>query len=126
MSSMNKTIIGQDEVIEQIIISVVTGSHALLEGFPGLGKTMMIRALAKTMDLDFSRIQCTPDLMPSDITGTYIIEEEAKTGQKKFRFQEGPVFSNIVLADEINRATARTSSRTSSLIATSMTALAAS
>lgn len=110
MSSMNKTIIGQDDVIEQIIISIITGNHALLEGFPGLGKTMMIRALAKTMNLDFSRIQCTPDLMPSDITGTYIIEEEAKTGQKKFRFQEGPVFSNIVLADEINRATPKTQS----------------
>ncbi len=110
MNSMRKTIIGQDEVIEDMIISIVTGSHALLEGYPGLGKTMMIRALAQTLDLKFSRVQCTPDLMPSDITGTYIIEEEQKTGKKVFRFQEGPIFANIVLADEINRATPKTQS----------------
>jgi MoxR-like ATPase len=108
MSSMKKTIIGQEEVIEHMFISIITGNHALLEGYPGLGKTMMIRALAKTLDMKFSRIQCTPDLMPSDITGTYIIEEEPETGKKTFKFQEGPVFSNIVLADEINRTTPKT------------------
>lgn len=110
MQSMGKTILGQDEVIENLIITIITGHHALLEGYPGLGKTMMIKALSKTLDMKFSRVQCTPDLMPSDITGTYIIEEEAKTGKKIFKFQEGPVFSNIVLADEINRATPKTQS----------------
>ena len=110
LKSIGKAIIGQREVIEQILVAILTGSHALLEGYPGLGKTMMIRALAQTLDLDFSRIQCTPDLMPSDITGTYVIEEEAHSGKKTFRFQEGPIFSNIVLADEINRATPKTQS----------------
>jgi len=110
VKSMSNTIIGQDEVIEDILIAIITGNHALLEGYPGLGKTMMIRALAQTLDLRFSRIQCTPDLMPSDITGTYVIEEEPKTGKKTFKFQEGPVFANIVLADEINRATPKTQS----------------
>jgi MoxR-like ATPase len=110
MRSMKNSIIGQEEVIEDMLISIVTGNHALLEGYPGLGKTMMVRALSQTLDLKFSRVQCTPDLMPSDITGTYIIEEEAKTGNKKFRFQPGPIFANIVLADEINRATPKTQS----------------
>jgi len=110
LKSMGKAIIGQREVIEQILVAILTGNHALLEGYPGLGKTMMIRALAQTLDLDFSRIQCTPDLMPSDITGTYVIEEESHSGKKTFRFQEGPIFSNIVLADEINRATPKTQS----------------
>ncbi len=107
--SIGRAIVGQEEVIEQMVVAIITGNHALLEGYPGLGKTMMIRALAKTLDLKFSRIQCTPDLMPSDITGTYIIEEDA-SGKKKFRFQEGPVFANVVLADEINRATPKTQS----------------
>ena len=110
LKSMGKAIIGQREVIEQILVAILTGNHALLEGYPGLGKTMMIRALAQTLDLDFSRIQCTPDLMPSDITGTYVIEEESHSGKKTFRFQEGPIFSNIVLADEINRATPKVQS----------------
>jgi len=110
LKSMNSSIVGQDEVIENLLISVITGSHTLLEGYPGLGKTMMIRALSQVLDLKFSRIQCTPDLMPSDITGTYIIEEDQKTGKKDYRFQEGPVFANIVLADEINRATPKTQS----------------
>jgi MoxR-like ATPase len=110
MRSMKNSIIGQDEVIQDMLITIVTGNHALLEGYPGLGKTMMVRALSQTLDLKFSRVQCTPDLMPSDITGTYIIEEDAKTGNKKFRFQPGPIFANIVLADEINRATPKTQS----------------
>ncbi len=110
MRSMKNSIIGQDEVIQDMLITIVTGNHALLEGYPGLGKTMMVRALSQTLDLKFSRVQCTPDLMPSDITGTYIIEEDTKTGNKKFRFQPGPIFANIVLADEINRATPKTQS----------------
>ncbi len=110
MENMRKRIIGQDEVIEEMIISIITGNHALLEGYPGLGKTMMIRTLAEILDLKFNRIQCTPDLMPSDITGTYVIQEEPKTGEKSFQFQEGPVFSNILLADEINRTTPKTQS----------------
>ncbi len=103
-----KAIVGQEALVENVMISIVTGSHALLEGAPGLGKTMTIRAISEALDLDFSRIQCTPDLMPSDITGTYLIEEDAKTGKKEFRFRQGPIFSNIVLADEINRATPKT------------------
>jgi MoxR-like ATPase len=110
MKAMTTSIVGQEEVIEQILISVITGNHALLEGYPGLGKTMMIRALSECLDLSFNRVQCTPDLMPSDITGTYVIQEDAKTGQKNFEFQNGPIFSNIVLADEINRATPKTQS----------------
>jgi len=110
MKSMGKSIIGQTDVIENMLIAIITGHHALLEGYPGLGKTMMIRALGQILDLKFSRVQCTPDLMPSDITGTYIIEEEPQSGKKTFRFQPGPLFSNIVLADEINRATPKTQS----------------
>ncbi len=110
IDNVRKRIIGQDEIVEQMIIAIITGGHALLEGYPGLGKTMMVRTLAETMDLKFSRVQCTPDLMPSDITGTYVIEEDPNTGKKTFQFQEGPVFSNVVLADEINRATPKTQS----------------
>ncbi|MFC1754448.1 AAA family ATPase [Thermoproteota archaeon] len=103
---IKKVIIGQDEVIEQILIAMLCDSNALLESYPGLGKTLMIKTISQLMDLDFSRIQSTPDLMPSDITGTYIIEE--KKGEKQFRFEEGPIFANIILADEINRATPKT------------------
>ena len=110
MATMKKSIIGQDGVIEQLMISIVTGNHSLLEGYPGLGKTAMVRALSRILDLDFSRIQCTPDMMPSDITGTYLLQEDMKTGQKEFKFQEGPLFANIVLADEINRTTPKTQS----------------
>jgi MoxR-like ATPase len=110
MATMKKSIVGQDEVVEHIIISIVTGNHSLLEGYPGLGKTATIRALSQILDLKFKRIQCTPDLMPSDITGTYLLEEEAKTGKKEFKFQQGPIFANIVLADEINRTTPKTQS----------------
>lgn len=105
---IQKVIVGQDDVIEHIVISILTGTHALLEGYPGLGKTMLIRTISDALDMDFSRIQCTPDLMPSDITGTYVIEE--KEGKKIFNFHKGPVFSNILLADEINRATPKTQS----------------
>lgn len=103
---IKKVIMGQDDVIEQILIAMLCDANALLESYPGLGKTLMIKTIAELMDLDFSRIQSTPDLMPSDITGTYIIEE--KKGEKQFRFEEGPIFANIILADEINRATPKT------------------
>ncbi len=105
-AEIGKKIVGQEEVIEQIIISILCDSNALLESYPGLGKTSMIKAVSDTMNMHFSRIQGTPDLMPSDITGTYVIEE--KDGKKVFKFQRGPLFANIVLVDEINRATPKT------------------
>ena len=106
MSEMSKVIVGQTEVVKQVLVSIMCDGNALLESYPGLGKTLMIKTLAQTLDLKFTRIQSTPDLMPSDITGTYIIEE--KSGKKEFKFREGPLFSNIVLVDEINRATPKT------------------
>ncbi len=109
LSEMGQVVAGQDTVIEQILTSIFTKNHALLEGFPGLGKTLIVSTLAQLMDLKFKRIQCTPDLMPSDITGTYIIEED-NTRRKTFRFEMGPVFTNILLTDEINRATPKTQS----------------
>jgi len=105
---LSQIIVGQDDVIEQLLISVFSRGHCLLEGVPGLAKTLMISTLAKTMDLSFSRIQFTPDLMPADITGTEIIEENKSTGQRERRFLEGPVFSNVILADEINRTPPKT------------------
>lgn len=108
LKETKKVVAGQDEVIEQILIAIYTDSHALLEGFPGLGKTLIVRTIADIMDMKFRRLQCTPDLMPSDVTGTYIIEET--DGKKGFRFEEGPVFTNILLADEINRATPKAQS----------------
>ncbi|MGB9773265.1 MAG: AAA family ATPase [Bacteroidota bacterium] len=103
-----KVIIGQDEVIEQLIIALLSRGHCLLVGVPGLAKTLLIKTLAQVLDLKFSRIQFTPDLMPSDITGTEIIEENMTTGEKVFRFVKGPVFANIILADEINRTPPKT------------------
>lgn len=103
-----KVIIGQDDVIEQLLISLFANGHCLLVGVPGLAKTLLIRTLAQTLDLSFSRIQFTPDLMPSDITGTEVIEDDRSTGQKVFRFVKGPIFANIVLADEINRTPPKT------------------
>ncbi|MBI3034641.1 AAA family ATPase, partial [Candidatus Woesearchaeota archaeon] len=100
-AEIGKVIVGQDEAIGQILIALLCDSHALLEGYPGLAKTTMVRTMARLMDLKFSRIQNTPDLMPSDIIGTYVIEEVS--GKREFKFHPGPVFSNIVLADEINR-----------------------
>jgi MoxR-like ATPase len=105
---IEKVIVGQEEVIEQILIAILCDSNALLESYPGLGKTTMVKTISHVLDLKFSRIQNTPDLMPSDIIGTYVIEEDK--GKKIFRFQKGPVFSNIILADEINRATPKTQS----------------
>ena len=101
-------IVGQQQLVRHTLISLLAGSHALLEGVPGLGKTMLVRTLAEALDLGFSRIQFTPDLMPADIVGTNIIVEEG--GERRFRFQQGPIFSNLVLADEINRATPKTQS----------------
>ncbi|MEK6808984.1 MAG: MoxR family ATPase [Nanoarchaeota archaeon] len=108
LKEINKVVIGQKSVIEQMLICMLSNSNALLEGYPGLAKTLTAKTLAQVMDLKFSRIQSTPDLMPSDITGTYIIEEAG--GKRSFKFQPGPVFANIVLADEINRATPKTQS----------------
>lgn len=107
-SEVNKVVIGQNRVVEQMIVSILCNANALVEGYPGLAKTLLVKTLADLMDLQFSRIQMTPDLMPSDITGTYILEE--KGGKREFKFQEGPVFANIVLADEINRTTPKTQS----------------
>ena len=108
VEQLSQVIVGQEEVVEQMLISIFSRGHCLLEGVPGLAKTLMISSLAKTMDLSFSRIQFTPDLMPADITGTEIIEENKSTGQRERRFLEGPVFSNVVLADEINRTPPKT------------------
>jgi MoxR-like ATPase len=109
MREVGKVIVGQDDVIRTVLICVVSGSHALLEGVPGLGKTTLIRTLALSLRLRFARIQFTPDLMPADVTGTNIMEE-TEEGRRVFRFQPGPVFANLVLADEINRATPKTQS----------------
>ena len=105
---VEKAVIGQKDVIEQILVAILCDGNALLEGYPGLAKTLAVRTISDLMDLKFSRIQSTPDLMPSDITGTYIIEETS--GKRNFKFQPGPIFANIVLADEINRATPKTQS----------------
>ncbi len=105
---IGKIIIGQEETIEQLLITFLAGGHALLEGVPGLAKTLMIRTLAEAIDLKFKRIQFTPDLMPSDIIGTEILEEDHSTGKKFFKFNKGPIFANIVLADEINRTPPKT------------------
>jgi MoxR-like ATPase len=104
---LHKVIIGQDEVIEQIFAAIFTRGHCLLEGVPGLAKTLMVSTLAKILDIRFQRIQFTPDLMPSDITGTNVLEED-ETGRRNFRFVNGPVFTNILLADEINRTPPKT------------------
>ena len=105
---LSKVIVGQNEVIEQLMIAIFARGHCLLEGVPGLAKTLMISTLARTLNLDFSRIQFTPDLMPSDIVGTEVIQEDKATGSREFKFLQGPVFSNIVLADEINRTPPKT------------------
>ena len=105
---IKKAIVGQEETIDQLLITFLSGGHALLEGVPGLAKTLMIRTLADAIDLRFRRIQFTPDLMPSDIIGTEILEEDHTTGKRFFKFNKGPVFSNIILADEINRTSPKT------------------
>ncbi len=108
-SEVSKTIVGQKDVVRGVLICVLARGHALLEGVPGLGKTLLVRVLGDVLDLQYSRIQFTPDLMPADIVGTNVIVEDA-SGEKVFRFESGPVFTNILLADEINRATPKTQS----------------
>ncbi|MBI5474321.1 MAG: AAA family ATPase, partial [Ignavibacteriae bacterium] len=105
---IGKVIVGQEKIVEQLLISLLARGHCLLVGVPGLAKTLLIRTLAQVLDLSFNRIQFTPDLMPSDITGTEIIEENTATGAKAFKFIHGPIFANIVLADEINRTPPKT------------------
>ena len=107
-SEIAKVIIGQDKVIEQLLISLLSAGHCLLVGVPGLAKTLLISTLSNVLNLEFNRIQFTPDLMPSDITGTEIIDEDRASGQRSFRFVKGPVFANIILADEINRTPPKT------------------
>lgn len=108
IEEVGKVIVGQKDVIEELIISILAGGHCLLEGVPGLAKTLMVSSLAKTLELDFNRVQFTPDLMPSDIIGTEILETDHSSGDRFFKFQKGPVFTNILLADEINRTPPKT------------------
>jgi len=110
LREIHRTIVGQDAVVEQILIAMFCRGHCLIVGVPGLAKTLMVRTISKLFTLQFSRIQFTPDLMPSDITGTEIIEEDTATGKRHFRFVKGPIFANIVLADEINRTPPKTQS----------------
>lgn len=107
-SEIAKVIVGQSEVIDEILISFLAGGHCLLEGVPGLAKTLMVKTLSEALNMQFKRIQFTPDLMPGDILGTEILEEDHETGKKVFKFNKGPIFSNIVLADEINRTPPKT------------------
>ncbi len=107
---IRKVIIGQDQVIDEIMIALLSNGHCLLIGVPGLAKTLLISTISRVLDLKFSRIQFTPDLMPSDITGTEIIQENMTTGERSFKFMQGPVFANIILADEINRTPPKTQS----------------
>lgn len=106
-SELAKVIVGQDDTIEQLLVAIFTRGHCLLEGVPGLAKTLMVSTLAEILDVSFKRIQFTPDLMPSDITGTQVLEED-EAGRRSFRFVEGPIFTNILLADEINRTPPKT------------------
>jgi MoxR-like ATPase len=108
-TEMGRVVVGHEELIEQVFVALVCGGHCLLEGVPGLGKTLMVRSLAAVVNLSFSRIQFTPDLMPADITGTQMLSEDP-SGRKLFDFQRGPIFAHVVLADEINRATPKTQS----------------
>ena len=108
-AEVGKVIVGQEEVVEGVIVALIAGGHALLEGVPGLGKTSLVRAISQALDLEFSRIQFTPDLMPSDITGTKVAIQDEKE-RTVLEFQKGPIFANVVLADEVNRATPRTQS----------------
>src|SRR5216110_3483590 len=107
-AELGKVIVGQEAVIEELLVALFCRGHALLVGVPGLAKTLMISTLSKTLGLSFKRIQFTPDLMPSDITGTEVIEEDRTTGKRVFRFVRGPLFANMILADEINRTPPKT------------------
>ena len=110
VNEIGKVIVGHREVVDAVLMSFFAGGNVLLEGVPGLGKTLLVRTLAETLDLPFSRIQFTPDLMPADVIGTNIVMEDQATGRRKFEFQKGPIFAQVVLADEINRATPKTQS----------------
>ncbi len=107
-AELRKVIVGQDDVIEQVLIAILTRSHALLVGVPGLAKTLLVSTLSQTLHLSFKRIQFTPDLMPSDITGTEVIYQDPATNERQFRFLKGPIFANMILADEINRTPPKT------------------
>ncbi|UCE50758.1 MAG: AAA family ATPase, partial [Phycisphaerales bacterium] len=107
---IGKVIVGYEDIIDNVLICLFCGGHVLLEGVPGLGKTLLVRTLSDVFSLEFRRIQFTPDLMPADIIGTNIVMEDAKTGRRQFQFQTGPIFGQIILADEINRATPKTQS----------------
>ncbi|MDB4637777.1 AAA family ATPase, partial [bacterium] len=107
-SQIGRVIVGQDLVIEELLISVLAGGHALLVGVPGLAKTLMVRTLAQSMSLSFNRVQFTPDLMPADITGTEVLQQNQTTGERDLKFLPGPVFANVILADEINRTPPKT------------------
>src|SRR5580765_5091695 len=109
-SEIGKMIVGHEDIVDGALVALFGGGHLLLEGVPGLGKTLLIRTLSQALSLEFSRIQFTPDLMPADIIGTNIITEDPTTGRRGFQFQKGPLFSQMVLADEINRATPKTQS----------------
>ena len=106
--AIGRAIVGQADVVEQLLIALIAGGHCLIEGVPGLGKTLLARTLGQALHLDFRRIQFTPDLMPSDILGTEVLEEDHGTGHRSFRFQQGPVFTNLLLADELNRTPPKT------------------
>ena len=106
--ALAQAVVGQQEVVEQLLIGLLAGGHCLLEGAPGLGKTLLVRSLGQALHLQFRRVQFTPDLMPSDILGTELLEEDHGTGKRAFRFQQGPVFTNLLLADEINRTPPKT------------------
>src|SRR5256884_8136894 len=110
LAQVHSVIVGQDEVLDQILIALFVGGHCLITGLPGTAKTLMVRTIAQTLGLVFKRIQFTPDLMPSDITGTDIIEEDPTTGHRRWTFVQGPIFGNVLLADEINRTPPKTQS----------------
>ncbi|MGV7167572.1 AAA family ATPase, partial [Xanthomonas citri] len=107
-AALAQAVVGQDAVVEQLLIGLLAGGHCLLEGAPGLGKTLLVRSLGQALDLQFRRVQFTPDLMPSDILGTELLEEDHGTGHRHFRFQQGPIFTNLLLADELNRTPPKT------------------
>ena len=107
-SALAQAVVGQHEVVEQLLIGLLAGGHCLLEGAPGLGKTLLVRSLGQALELQFRRVQFTPDLMPSDILGTELLEEDHGTGKRAFRFQQGPIFTNLLLADELNRTPPKT------------------